>query len=187
MYKFWTVQHKKVLEIIKEKGVYKADLSSSRFVGENPALYGLYKYIIDSFNNVNGFDVDGVIFAFLYCDNNRIYPFNDFNDFSHYIRTKKQAIETLWKKYSNDDYVVLELIYESNFNPLFIDINDFQLLMPPLVVLPPYTQESFGKILNNLSLGRTALSEFPSYLIQAHLPYITEDNVVNVYPIFSLT
>ena len=82
--------------------------------------------------------------------------------------------------------MVLELEYEENFNPIFIDINDFQLLMPPRMILPPYTGESFGRILNDISLGRVSSSEFPSYLFQAHLPDIKKENIINVYPVFSL-
>ena len=80
----------------------------------------------------------------------------------------------------------MELNYEERFNPIFIDINDFQFLMPPIMLLPPYTKNSILRIRQDIVYGQTSVSEFPSNVMQAHLPYIEKENIVNVYPIFEI-
>ena len=82
--------------------------------------------------------------------------------------------------------MIIELNYEDNFNPIFIDMNDFQFLMPPIMLLPPYTAESINRILEDITQDQICVSEFPSYVIQAHLPYIEKRNVINIYPMFEL-
>lgn len=186
MYKFWTVQDKKVLDAVNNNGYYKADISKSIFVNKNPELKELYTIIVNSFNKINGLSLNGVIFAFAFSDDTNIYCFNNYDAFSSYIKLKKDVIRGLWNTFCNDRYVVLELEYKKDFNPIFIDINDFQLLIPPLMVLPPYTKASFDRILNNISVGEITLNEFPSYLIQVHLPTIEKENIINVYPTFPL-
>ena len=37
-----------------------------------------------------------------------------------------------------------------------------------------------------LEKGQIRQSEFPSYVIQAHIPYIAPGDLVNVYPLFEL-
>lgn len=95
-------------------------------------------------------------------------------------------IGTFWKQLDKENSVILELNYENDFNPIFIDINDFQFLMPPVMLLPPYTKESINRIVADITQGRITLSEFPSNVIQAHLPYIEKRNVINMYPVFEL-
>ena len=50
MFRFWTVQHKSVLDIIKMKGYYQADISKSPFVIQSPPPEELYRFLLDSFN-----------------------------------------------------------------------------------------------------------------------------------------
>ena len=95
-------------------------------------------------------------------------------------------IEGFWKQLDKDNSMIIELNYENNFNPIFIDMNDFQFLMPPIMLLPPYTAESINRILEDITQGQICVSEFPSYVIQAHLPYIEKRNVINIYPMFEL-
>lgn len=82
--------------------------------------------------------------------------------------------------------VVVELEYPAPFNPLFIDINDFQFLMPPIMVIPPYTAQSARQIAADLQRDEISRSEFPGGVIQAHLPCIRQENVCNLYRLFEL-
>ena len=50
MFRFWTVQHKSVLDIIEMNGYYQADISKSSFVIQSPPLEELYRVLLDSFN-----------------------------------------------------------------------------------------------------------------------------------------
>ncbi|UTY39916.1 hypothetical protein NMU03_03685 [Allocoprobacillus halotolerans] len=68
----------------------------------------------------------------------------------------------------------------------FPDMIDFQFLIPPIMLLLPYTSESINRILNDITQDQMTISKFPSQVIQAHLPYIEKRNVINVYPLFNL-
>ena len=72
----------------------------------------------------------------------------------------------------------------TSVNPLLIDLNDFQFLMPPIQYFPSYTEKSVDRICTDLEKGQIRQSEFPSYVIQAHIPYIAPGDLVNVYPLF---
>ncbi len=50
MFRFWTVQHKSVLDIIEMNGYYQADISKSPFVIQSPSPEELYRFLLDSFN-----------------------------------------------------------------------------------------------------------------------------------------
>ncbi len=50
MFRFWTVQHKSVLDIIEMNGYYQADISKSPFVIQSPPPEELYRFLLDSFN-----------------------------------------------------------------------------------------------------------------------------------------
>ena len=50
----------------------------------------------------------------------------------------------------------------------------------------PYTQKSIDRILGDIKQGQITVSEFPSNVIQVHLPYIEKKNVINIYPVFDL-
>ena len=184
--KFWTVQTKDVIEIIQEKGVYQPDFNNSRYLHINKNLSDLYSIILHSFNQINKKDLPGVIFAFAKNDNNRICSIKTIEEFKEFIKSKHAVIEGFWKQLEKDNSMIIELNYEDNFNPIFIDMNDFQFLMPPIMLLPPYTAESINRILEDITQGQICVSEFPSYVIQAHLPYIEKRNVINIYPMFEL-
>lgn len=47
----------------------------------------------------------------------------------------------------------MELDIEYDFNPIFMDINDFQYIMPPQVVLPPFDNKSLAYIMFNAAYG----------------------------------
>ena len=55
MFRFWTVQHKSVLDAVEMNGYYQADISKSPFVIQNPPLEELYRFLLDSFNKTNEF------------------------------------------------------------------------------------------------------------------------------------
>lgn len=107
-------------------------------------------------------------------------------EFKEFIKNKQPVIGSFWRQIDKENSVIIELDYEDDFNPIYIDINDFQFLMPPIMLLYPYTEESISRILRDIRMGEITLSDFPSNVIQAHLPYIEKKNVVNVYPLFEV-
>ena len=184
--KFWTIQTKDVLEIIQKKGIYQPDFSKSRYLDMNRELNDLYYFILQSFNSQNQKDLKGLIFAFARSDNKAIYPIGSIEEFKSFMESKKAVIGSFWKNLDQNNSIIMELNSEERFNPIFIDINDFQFLMPPIMLLPPYTKNSILRIQQDIVYGQTSVSEFPSNVMQAHLPYIEKENIVNVYPIFEI-
>lgn len=184
--KFWTVQKRAVLDKVLKTGYYQPNFEKSGYAQEIEHLDGLYGFVLQAFNKNNRSDLPGLIFAFAATDNEQIYEFLDIEAFHAYMCDHKAAIQSLWKKLAREDVVILELEYEDNFNPLFIDINDFQFLMPPVMLMPPYTQEDPQRLINLLDNGQVAPSLACSGIMQAHLPFITRKNLLAAYEMFPL-
>lgn len=184
--RFWTIQSMDVIEILRQDGIYYPNFGKSRYLTKNPAMVDLYNFVLACYNRVNGTLLQGLVFSFLKSDNKAVYEFRDADDFYQYMRSHGYAVNELWKQFDQNTDVVMELEYPENLNPLFIDINDFQFLMPPVMVMPPYTENSFDQITADLRDGVISASEFPSGVIQAHLPYIRRENVCNLYSLFDL-
>jgi len=184
--KFWTVQKRNVIEFVMKNGDYQPDFSKSDYLQIQPNLKDLYNMVLESFNEVNGINLPGVIFSFMDCDYEKIYQIENIETFYTFIQNKQSAIESMWKKLSKQDVVIVELNYEERFNPIFVDINDFQLLMPPIMLFPPYEEQDLKRICMDINNGQISRSVFPSGIIQAHLPYIKSENIVNTYSLFDL-
>lgn len=97
MFRFWTVQHKSVLDIIEMNGYYQADISKSPFVIQSPPLEELYRFLLDSFNKTNDFRLNGLIFDFAYRRDSQICSFQNIHEFAAFVRQKRSAIATLWR------------------------------------------------------------------------------------------
>ena len=184
--KFWTVQKITVADTVNKFGVFSPDFSKSDYVAMNPELKSLYDVILSSFNKVNNVMFAGLIFSFMTSDNKKIYSIPDIYSFYDLINEKKPVIKSLWENLCSNDTVILELDYSKEFNPIYIDVNDFQFLMPPITIIPPYTDNDIQYLLEDINNGIIRPSVFPSGLIQAHLPYIKSENITNIYPMFKL-
>lgn len=184
--KFWTVQSKNVMDIIQKEGIYQPDFHNSRYLKTNKELSDLYSAILQSFNQINETDLPGIMYAFARSEYDGIYSIETIEEFKEFIKSNRVVINGFWKQLNKDQFVIMELEYEDSFNPIFIDINDFQFLMPPVMILPPYTNESIYRILNDIRHGQISVSEFQSNAIQAHLPHIEKKNIAAIYPVFTL-
>ncbi|MGN0676257.1 MAG: hypothetical protein ACI4K5_00755 [Ruminococcus sp.] len=184
--KFWTVQKTAVVNTVNKFGGFSPDFNKSDYIEINPDLKSLYDVILSSFNQVNNVMFSGLIFSFMKSDDKNIYQIPDIYSFYDLIKEKKPVIKSLWENLSSKDTVILELDYSENFNPIYIDINDFQFLMPPIMIMPPYTDKDIQYLLEDIQNGIIRPSVFPSGLIQAHLPYIKSENITNIYPMFKL-
>ena len=145
--------------------------------------------VLDSFNNLNKTNLDGVVFAFCYADyeDGMIKPFKDINNFLTFMKERKLAIMSLWNSLCDDNHCIIEIeMSDVDFVPVYIDINDFQFIMPPIMLLPPYTNDSIERIYGDIKSGRPNMSEFPSGIMQAHLAYIKASEVINEYEMCSI-
>lgn len=187
--KYWTIQNRKILNILNTEHVYYPDIEKSdylqKFKKVNEELFednrSLYCFITQCSNKINFCNYPGIIFCFFKSQENMIMPISDEQDFYNLLNEKRNVIQSLWKTLSNPDSILLELEFQYEFwNPLFIDINDYQYLMPPVVTMPPYQEGDFEKIQQNLMLG-ICRPKFASGIIQGHLPFINIDMIQNVY------
>ena len=182
--KFWTVQKKEIINVVDKNGIFYSDFAKSNYVKLNPNLKDLYDLVLKSFNDINNLNLKGLIFAFSQSDNQSLYEIDNFTSFYSFIQNKRAVIESLWNELSSKDAVILELNYDDNFNPIFLDINDFQFLMPPIFFSYPFAEQDIERICWSIENGIITRSVFPSNVIQAHLPYIKAENIVNIYSMF---
>lgn len=182
--KYWTIQTKDVLERINSGETFQPDFTESRYLKINANLKRLYDLVLKSFNSVNNMNLPGVTYAFAQSNGKSIYSIENFNEFHTFAKNKQDIIGGFWEKIEKRNSVILELTYNDDFNPIFIDINDFQFLMPPIVSVCGYSKESIKRICGDIQTGQITSSEFPSNVIQAHLPYIKQENIIQTYPVF---
>ena len=180
--KFWTVQRKSVVEKVLNEGVFIPDFMQSPLVKENPDLYVLYNFILKCFNKNNGTDATGLVFTFMKMINHDIYFFKDILDFETGIVLNKDKIFALWNNFNKEDYVILELEITNPYNPILIEINNFQYLMPPFMeFMPPYKPGDDRIIMSWLVNGTIGQGYWPDSLAQAHLPYIRKEDIKGIY------
>ena len=185
-YKFWTIQKREILKAIEETGMYIPKRQLSEYVQGNEEMTELYEFITDSFNRLNDIELEGVLFAFARGTEKGVSFFQDYEEFVTYMREHKDAVKGLWKRFLSDDYVVIEVDFPRIYNPMFVDLNDFQFIMPPFMLVPPYTEQDFLQIVQALEQGKFYPSVFPSYIIQGFVPFLRDENVINIYPMFEL-
>lgn len=189
--KFWTIQHKSVFDILNQLGVYFPDFQKSYFVQKYPERTQLYNFLLKAFNENNKTDVPGLIFAYFYLEDNVVRSFDSYIQFKDKMTENSYTLSKLWNEFKErGDYYVVELEYSNlgnNFNPLFIDINDFQHLTPPILYNLIYTKDEVESIANNLRNGISLTSRYPSNIMQGHVPAISAlFNVVDVYDFFDI-
>lgn len=183
---FWTVQKKEIVDKILNGEDYYPNFKKSDSLMSNPNLFPLYQYVLNAFNRINGMDCEGLVFTFMYTEGNTIYDIDDAEEFYALITNRYQCIKSLWKSFQKNDCLILQLEMDVDFNPIFIDINDFQFLMPPVFPMPPYGPYDADRLLANLDNGIVTESIFPSNIMQAHIPFIKKENIVNVYEMFDV-
>jgi len=188
--KFWTVQTKEVMEIVAQEGMYYPDFGKSRYVVNDKKKKPLYNLLLNSFNSLNLQNEKGLIFAFAKRENGLVFDFKNICDFSSFILSKKRFVYSMWNSFPSDSLIV-ELSISESFNPLYIDFNDFQILMP----INPFIKKRYGnpgeeyteRLRENIKSGLFwCTPEYHCDLIQAHLPYIKKDDILSVYDIFRL-
>lgn len=186
--KFWTVQSKEVVEIIEKEGVYIPDFSKSDYLKKIPELSHTYELILTSFNRLNNTNLKGVVFGFGILIGGSFYDFLNYNDFKLFINQRKSSIEALWRNLGNKDVVILEVEVDYNqHDPVYLDINDFQALMPPIMETPPYDGYELRRMINSiLEIGFPGPSVLPSNIAQIHIPMLKKADIVGVYPMFVL-
>ena len=185
--KLWTVQKKSVVSEITKNGIYRPDINLSIKANPriNPGVHEIYEYLLNCFNEVNRTNHAGLVFAFAQLDDNGdVVTIANKDDFFGFILRNIYHLIPIWKNYE-EDCVVLEIAKELDFNPIPIDYNDYNAIIPPVFTAPlsEYTQEDIDKIRYHVATGDYVRSISPSEICQIHIPYIKQDELVNIYPI----
>ncbi|MDO5296524.1 MAG: hypothetical protein Q4F00_07835 [bacterium] len=199
--RYWTVQSNEVIQIIENDGVYYPDFRKSRYSASNKSMKVLYTFMLKSFNSVNKSSYKGLIFTFVKFNNNGVTSFNDIEDFTSFISSKSYIVKNMWDCFSKNSQI-LEIDMEHTLNPLFIDINDYQIIMPEITpgmakllgIPQEYVKAHANKFSNikqklmlSLQNGDFVMtSNYSCNLIQAHLPYIKKEDICNKYPLFHI-
>ena len=178
--KFWTIQSKEVMDIIDNEGIYYPDNHKSRYAVQSKEYKAFYDWLVNAYNEINKSNYKGLVYVFSEASANTIRKISSYNTFQEIIRRHKDIVWGIWKCFSKN-YKVIELDFNENLNPLFIDINDFQVIMPPLLPMPEITY-----IKRALSQGKLIKTQYSCNLIQAHVPYINKKDITNVYPLFEI-
>lgn len=185
--KFWTVQSPKVLEIIEKDGIYHPKFVMSQYYKQNRKLYD---FMLKSFNDINGFNCEGLVFSFCISKKDVIYPIANIEGFRYFIHMNEDKILYLWETFIKNKCKILELELDLVFNDLALAFNDFQYIMPSpvneLLFDPVEYQTNCNLIFSNIKKGIIMSSGKDYDLIQSHLPYIKKSEIKKVYEIFSL-
>lgn len=185
--KYWTVQSQEVLQILEKENVYCPKFTLSQYYKQ---YHELYDFMLKSFNGINNFNCEGLIYAFCVSVKDTIYPITNIEDFKYFINMNKDKIIYLWDNFIKNNYRILELEIDLSFNDLALSFNDFQYIMPSsinkLLFDPTEYKDRCDLILSNISKGQIMSSGEDYDLIQSHLPYIKKSDIKNIYEIFTL-
>lgn len=189
--KFWTIQTDDVIDIIKKNNSYHPEISKGFYSKNNQEMINTFGIIRQSFNKINHTDILGIVFAFTeYDDNGNIVEIPDIDSFLQLMRSKRDVIGPLWNSFIERGGKILELEtdFDQNMNLLYIDINDFQLIMPPILPIPPlYNSKYVQNVLNNLIDGIWKPAEIlRTGIAQAHLPSIELSQITAIHKLSSL-
>lgn len=160
---FWTVQSKKVVDIINSEGEYYP-----RFTNRKKD----YRIVLDSFNVVNKTDFKGLIFGF--AKRNREGSFQNIDELYEYLFQNPLVTDAF--DFWDNEHVILQLEIRENFNKIPIDFNDFN-----QITFPIWGMEVNRNILNLVNQGlyndRCILPSFT----QVHIPYIKKESIIKIY------
>ena len=179
--KIWTIQSYDVIEIIEKNETYFADFKKSSYLRQNENLKEIYTLLLNSFNHLNNESLSGLIFGFATSTSNNIIEIESIQSFKDFLNDNADIIGGFINKIDKSNSVIIELDLEVDFNPVCLDINDFQFLMPPIMIMHPFTKESVNRIVNNIANGICEYSELPTKVFQFHIPYIKKSDIVNIY------
>lgn len=167
----WTIQKKSVVDIINSKGVYYPD-----FYYKKSRCNEAYQFVLDNFNRINNCNYKGLVFGF--AKRGKEQYFQSIDELYKYFIENPLVTDAfnLW----NEEYVILQLQYNNNFNMLPVDFNYFIQIMPPILDRIAY-DTICSMISQGVHIGGYTLPSFT----QIHVPFIKKENIVKVYGNFN--
>ena len=105
--KYWTVQSKDIMDIIRTDGIFQPDFSKSRYLNINTNLTELYFTLLKAFNNLNNMHLPGLVYAFTQSNGTTIHPIENIDEFHTFIESKKQVIHSFWKMLDKNKVIII--------------------------------------------------------------------------------
>lgn len=174
--KYWTIQKKDIVNY----EIYQPNFGLSRFPKNNSKLAVVYDFLLKSYNKVNKTNLPGLIFSFVKYQQDKILEIENIDTFCNLM--KHSSLITFLQSINIKEDSIFELDYPNSFNPIFIEYNNFQTIMPP-ICLEFHSKEEISQILHSIECGEAINSQHPCGLFQAHLPNINKNNILNKYDI----
>ncbi len=185
--KLWTIQRKTVLDTIMNTGIWVPDFEKSKYRDEIPGFKENYDFILDCFNKVNRCNSKGLVFCFMKRRNDEVFTINSISDFESFLNNNYKDLSKMIDYINTEESVLLELDVDTSlFYPMLIELNDWN-LMAVGYELFPYPEGYISDLKRQLSQGKLSLTRvMPTNVVQAHIPYIKSEDIVNAYD-FQLT
>ena len=184
----YTLQPKKILDIIDEKGIYVPDFGKSEYLKKMPELKDIYDFVLECFNRNNGCNLSSLIFTFVPSDGQFCRYDPEIGHIVNHFCNHHAEIDSLWRELiSREDVILYQLQYDENaFNPIAIGMNDFQYIMPPVIPMPPYLEGDDKMIKGMMMRGNVDRFMVQSYIYQYCVPYIKRENIMGLFRPFTL-
>lgn len=198
---YWTVQDKRVLDIVNSQGAYYPTIENSTFLNTykndvwREQIKRLYNITCSGLALANDYipsEIQGVVFAFARWNKEyqAIAQIVNYGDFYQFININIDKLYTYWEKAaSNPNNVILRLRLPLSFNSVAIDFNGWSFLMPP-TDNDDNTRILRARIERNLLKGLNQytkiLGDVDEDALQCHLPGIFKKDLVGVYPMFHM-
>lgn len=160
---FWTVQSKKVVDIVNREGEYYP-----RFTNRKKD----YRIILDSFNTVNDTEYKGLVFGF--AKRNTGDSFKNIDELYEYLFQNPLVTDAF--NFWDEEHVILQLELKEHFNQIPIDFNDFNQITYPI-----WGEEVNKNIINLVNQGLYNYKCILPSFTQIHVPYIKKEDIVNIY------
>lgn len=223
---FWTVQPRKVLEVLKQQHAYVPTLSAGirKFPLQTQAdteyitqYKSLIEYAVFCLYYRNGLlELDGSFtehgneiipalctmaagtvtqesindlapvfgFAASMQDPNdstaQVFKEMNFEEFRDFLAKHLFAIDSLWKGFAKDSVILKVTMPPGDY--CAIDINSWQFLMPPTIIMPPFSEDDLQSLRESMMRKNVIIGgPLPSEIYQVTLPYIAEKDIVETH------
>lgn len=171
MCNFWTIQSTEVINIVNNQGCYYPD-----FAYQKAGARSTYQIILDSFNNLNKCTYSGLVFGFAKKGENNY--FDNINEIYTYFLQNPDVTAAF--DFWNEQYAILQLQFQEEFNMIPVDFNDFIQIIPPI-----WDRKAYELICSSIKKGVNAKGYTLPSFTQIHAPYIKKENIINIYGSFN--
>ena len=196
---YWTIQHKKVINILDEQGAYYPDFEKS------PQAHSeTYGKLLRTFNEINKTTYKGLIFCIAKDGRtDKSLTFSDDTEFFQYMRARPGVLNAL----NNGSYLLLDKehllcrVETDKFDQQCLCIVDFwnyimmdgscrfqyEMCRPNIPALKDVTYNDFvGLSWKMMREGKMFRPLMSSTIFQANIPYIERDMLKETYPLETL-